>query len=73
MTQKDAQLSLKGRHKRVAKYLGVSQKKARRLLIKYNRSSIDMEDPRDLEAREKALCQLIKREENLNSSDKFTF
>jgi hypothetical protein len=32
-----------------------------------------MEDPMDLEAREKVLFQMIQREENLNSSDKFTF
>lgn len=69
MAQKSTQLSLKGRHKRLAKYLEVSQKKACKLLIKYSRSSIDMKDPMDLEGREKILFQMIKRGENLNSSD----
>jgi hypothetical protein len=73
MSQKFTPTSVTGQHKRLAEYLGVSPKKALRLLIKYSRSSIHMEDPMDLEAREKVLFQMIQREENLNSSDKFTF
>ena len=57
--------SLLVRHKRLAKYLGVSEKKAQDLLIKYSRSCILVDDPMDLEAKEKHLFEMIKMEEGL--------
>ena len=65
MNQKDIQLSLKGRHKRLAKYLDVSKEKARNLLSKYSRSSVTWLKPPTQEQMEKQLFKMIAKGENI--------
>lgn len=65
MSQNNPQKLNLDMHKRLAKYLGVSPRKAAHLLLKYKRSSIAWDKAPTQEEMEKQLFRMIAEGENI--------